>query len=272
MPSIRILSSPSIEFSNSEAWGDKYWLYMEFLGMSRFYNRFQASVISLQTERIYKKSNVPKGITILYSEKDIPDSNDKYNRILSNASVLNDAIKDYFLPLYWAGYNKFNPLEKWNTRLKVNRSQKFKSLTPEELEDKVTEVINLNGEFAKYNIDEKVNIRTARKTFNINKRLKGPPSITAYLYDLEMFKRFSGFIEDTLNEEEILIDDIQKQIEPLISYYRDMSNLRVSVSNLKLQESNIKLQKSLNWFSAKIAIIIAGVSIAASIIIQVLLG
>lgn len=272
VPSIRVLSTPSVEFSNLEVWGDKYWLYLEFLGMSRFYNRFQASILSLQTERIYEKSNVSKGITILYSEKDIPDSSDKYNRILSNASVLNDAIKDYFLPLYWASYNIFNPLEEWKTRLKDKRSQKFKSLAPEELEDKVTEVINLNGEFAKYNIDEKVNIRTARKTFNINKRLKGPPSITVYLYDLEMFKRLSGFIEDTLNEEGILIDDIQKQIDPLISYYRDMSNLRVSVSNLQLQESNIKLQKSLNWFSAKIAIIIAGVSIAASIIVQVLLG
>jgi len=136
-------------------------------------------------------------------------------------------------------------LRRGKINLKNKRSQKSKSLTINKLEEKVTEIINLYGEFAEFNIDEKVNIRTARKNFNFKKRLKGPPSFTAYLYDVKLFKDFSDFIVDCLNEEGISIDDIQKQIDSLTSYYRDMSNLKLGVSNVMLGESNLKLQNSL---------------------------
>lgn len=136
-------------------------------------------------------------------------------------------------------------LRRGKINLKNKRSQKSKSLTINKLEEKVTEIINLYGKFAEFNIDEKVNIRTARKNFNFKKRLKGPPNFTAYLYDVKLFKDFSDFIEDCLNEEEISIDDIQKQIDSLTSYYRDMSNLKLGVSNVMLGESNLKLQNSL---------------------------
>ncbi len=136
-------------------------------------------------------------------------------------------------------------LRRGKINLKNKRSQKSKSLTINKLEEKVTEIINLYGKFAEFNIDEKVNIRTARKNFNFKKRLKGPPNFTAYLYDVKLFKDFSDFIEDCLNEEEISIDDITKQIDSLTSYYRDMSNLKLGVSNVMLGESNLKLQNSL---------------------------
>jgi hypothetical protein len=194
------------------------------------------------------------------------------DRILGNASVINDAIRDYFFPLYWSGYNIFKPLEIWNKNLKDKRNQRAKSLTPEELEDKVTEIVNLNGEFAPYSIDEKINIRAARNNFNILKRLKGPPSFTAFLYEMDMFKQLSSFIEDTLNEEEIFIENIQKQIDSLTSYYRDMSNLKLNISNLSLQESNLSLQKRLSRLSNIIAIstgvLGAVVAIALAIIYQ----
>jgi hypothetical protein len=147
-------------------------------------------------------------------------------------------------------------LRRGKINLKNKRSQKSKSLTINILEEKVTEIINLYGE------DEKVNIRTARKNFNFKKRLKGPPNFTAYLYDVKLFKDFSDFIEDCLNEEEISINDIQKQIYSLTSYYREMSNLKLGVSNVMLGESNLKLQNSLSWFPNKLVIlgIVVGVA------------
>jgi hypothetical protein len=64
IPSIRILSTPSVDFSNLKGWGETHWQFLGYLRMNRYYTQYQASIISYQTERIFQKSNVPKGITI----------------------------------------------------------------------------------------------------------------------------------------------------------------------------------------------------------------
>jgi hypothetical protein len=51
-----------------------------------------------------------------------------------------------------------------------------------------------------------------------------------------------------------------------------MSNLKLSVSNLLSQKSNLSLQKRLSWLTNKIAILIAGVTIAVTITLAIIFG
>ena len=241
VPSIRILSTPTINFSNLSEWGDKYSIFLEYMRISRYYHVYHRSIISLQTDRLFQKSFLSKGITLLYSEEILP--NDKfspdqlYDRIRGDSSVFTKAAMDYFVPLYWSNFYIYSTLADWKTKLKGKLSEiSSDSITLKELENKVTEILNLHGQFAGFNTEEKVNIRTSRNAFNILKRLKGPPSFTVFLYEIELFKQISNLIETSLSNEKMLIDDIEKEINMLTSYYRDRSTLKVGFTNIDLQQ------------------------------------
>jgi hypothetical protein len=200
----------------------------------------------------------------LYSEEtQLNDKKDEdiFDKIISNASVTIDSIIGYFLPLYWTNYNIFNPLSKWKSRLKHMQSGlRSKSLTLEELEEKVTEINDLYGEFTIFSNEERVNIRTARKIFPTITHLTGPGHVD--LHEINLFKDFSKIIEESFKDEEILIDDIQNQIDSLTSYYRDKSNLKLSFSNMSLQKSNQLVQKRVS----RLTITIAAVGVAIGVI------
>lgn len=252
IPSVRIFSTQSIDFSNFTDWNEKHWSFLRYLGMNIYHDiDTRAKIYTLQGDRIFQKSSVSKGVNILYSENDIPgeDLNKKIDTMLGDAKVFNDAIGDYFLPLYWSNYNIFQILESWKDNVEeLILKIKSKNYTLKELEEKVMQTIDLYADLTIYESEERINIRSARETFNINKNLVGPPNFTIHLYKFKLFKDISELIENCFNQEEVIINDIEKQINALTSYFRDRSNLKLSFSNLSLQ-------KRLKWFTISLSIV-----------------
>jgi hypothetical protein len=240
IPSIRILSTPSINFSNISEWNEKHEFFLEYLKMERFFSVNTGTIIAVESDKIFHTSNITKGITLLYSENYIPEQNyqDKLSRLFGNSKLYCDELVDYFLPLYWSNFNIYYQLKTWRSKINKLLKESKINFSLEEMEKRVIQTIDLYTEFTLYNNEEQTNIRIARQTFNRNKNLVGP--FTIHLYKLDLFKSISNIIENSFTEEEIVIKNIQNQIDVLITHYRDRSNIKLSFTNLDLQKQ-IKL-------------------------------
>jgi hypothetical protein len=104
VPSIRLISIPSFDFSNIKDWVDKHWVFLRYMKLDSYsFSVIPTRIYASQVDRIFKMSNIPKGVTIIYSEETFPvkAGENKYEQMLGDASVFTDSIVDYFVPLYW---------------------------------------------------------------------------------------------------------------------------------------------------------------------------
>lgn len=243
VPSIRILSTSSIDISNVSEWERRHFKFLRYLRLNFFnidhYNKCSYSFIFFQHDTIFETTDVSKGITMLYPEQYVPESGDReiIDAILSSSKVYVDSIINYFHAYYWSAFNIYYHLE--------HKKKELKEITKYMLSDKsnsldqkknMGRIANFYVNFSTYSNKEKINIRISRENFKYKRDLEGPPVFTIRLYQFEFFKTMSKIIEEKLDTENILIEDIQKQIDILFSYYKDVSNFDLNFSNILLQK------------------------------------
>jgi hypothetical protein len=262
---MRILSIPTIDFSNLPNWYEDHLLFFQFLNIRHIYSVYNKSIICYQEDKIFNKSSFPKGITVIFSEKDIEskDQNDKIKEIIQYSKTLHDKCSYYFLSLFWSNYQIYKILEDWREEINHITTNIDQDLSNKELEDQVNDTVILQSNFAIYSNYEKVNMRRAIQITKINRIESKLSNSDRAFFEFNIFKDMEEGIEIQVKDEEERMMDIQNQLNILTSYYRDKSNI-------KLNFSNNNLQKQIKIFTITISVV--GIIVTAIPIIGKVLG
>jgi hypothetical protein len=262
VPSLRVLSTPQIDFENLDPWFRARYAYRQYLRTRNFYCRYRDALLTYSDEGLYPNSSRPKGVTMIYSEAaDTYDAEDNIGReIVGKADFFSESLIEYLFPYYWILYHSHIVEEQWSVELAQLRSLSTGSGSSEKsLEQRRQDLhtlLSFYGRFVPFANSEKVRIRNLLDKFNNWGRLH--LAVTHQYksnYHVDIFEDLITGVNNLSKAEFTAIADVQQEISTFLEYYKDLSNVDLTFSNMSLQ-TQIKWLTAVGAAAAAIALIL----------------
>lgn len=246
-PSVRVLSTPKIDFTNIEKWINDHFLFLRHLGMGWIFSRYNGALLTYQEFTLFGESaGFPKGITLLYSEQDIKtEPGDSVEHIITYDTMMltSHSFIEFLFPVYWAAYHINDLQRKWTKELEALASRSVAShntaATPfQDIKQQTMQTIQFYGQFASVANKERIHIRKMSERLDMYAKKFAKEELTPMNLGRQEFNIYDDLqsgIERWLKQENQMLDEVQRQIETLHGYYRDLTNAELGFTNISLQ-------------------------------------
>lgn len=245
-PSVRVLSTPKIDFANIEQWVNDHFIFIRYLRIASIFCRHNGALLTYQIDKIFGEAGFPKGLTLLYSEQDIKKESDNNieSYIIYLATLLaTHSFAEFLFPIYWAAYHINDLQQRWSKELEkfAAVSMQGKSTSPnlfDDVKQQTKKIIGFYGKFASIANKERINIRKMTERINLFGKHAREEVISMGLkktMEFDVYEDLRSGIDRWLTQENLMLEEVQRQVETLQGYYRDLANTELGFSNISLQ-------------------------------------
>lgn len=255
-PSIEILSTDDVPFEGFEEWWKSHHKFLNFINFDLYhYSKFEYLLVGFQEREIYGKYGISSGLIMIASKKHF-EYESGYSSvesgIIANITYMAIDLHNLFLLTYWANYQVEITQKEWEKKFdsylsdtsilsKSSDVQNMKNLT-----QIYVSMVKESGSFESYFLSESRNYVLFRRLFPwIRKKIKHFEPLLPNIYNRNVIEAFFESGKNLLEEEKNRNETFRRELDSLLNYTRNLTDLAIAEVNIDLQNIIRKYTKAI---------------------------
>jgi len=277
-PSIEVLATDNISFEEFETWEKIHLRFLKFLNFDFFhYSKLDYLLIGFQRREIYSRHSISMGLTILASKKHFEDGN-CHEPIMSYIEyMVVGQLNNLFLLTYWTNYQVEITHKEWRKKIDMYLSDTSNLSKSSNVQDikKLTQVyysmIKEIRSFESYFLNESNHYELFNELFpRIVKNIKHFEPIQTEFGEHNVSEIFLDIGKSLLEEERNRNESLKRELNYLLDYTRNLTDLTLAEGNIDLQNVIRKYTKAI--FKLTVLVIIIAAFQVSGLTIKDLMG